>query len=421
MIKKKIILGITVISMALSLCSCGKEKQKDPEEKINIDSENDSADNDNAIVLTPGENVLENEQVLDKIDEINGLIDYYFYFETDVEAQEEAIYDGIMEGLGDPYSVYYTAEEFADLMESNSGEYVGIGAVVSQDASMVITIVRPIPNSPAEEVGLMAEDIIVQVDELELTDEDINSVVEKIRGKEGTTAYIKVFRPSINDYLEFDVPRRVVENYTVYTDKLENDITYIQVQGFDEKTFGEFKDAIDVAESDGTKGLIIDLRDNSGGLLDAVVDMCDYMMNGGTIVTTKDKNGVIISKHIASTEHYVDMPIVVLINGNSASASEIFAGAMKDTGMATLVGTNTFGKGIVQSVIPLEDGTAIKLTIAKYFTPNGNDIHQIGIAPDYEVELPDGRTNAVNIDREDDTQLEKGIELLEKKILNEAK
>ncbi len=421
MIKKKIVLGATLVAMVFSLCGCGKEKQKAPEGKINIDSESDSTVDENAIVLSPGEDILENEQVLDKIDEINGLIDYYYYFDTDIQAQEEAIYDGIMEGLGDPYSVYYTAEEFADLMESNSGEYVGIGAVVSQDADMIITIVRPIPNSPAEEVGLMAEDIIVQVDELELTDEDINSVVERIRGKEGTTAYIKVFRPSINDYLEFDVPRRTVENYTVYTDKLEGDITYIQVQGFDEKTFGEFKDAIDTAESDGTKGLVIDLRDNSGGLLDAVVDMCDYIMNGGTIVTTKDKNDIILSKYTASTEHYVDMPMVVLVNGNSASASEIFAGAMKDTGMATLVGTTTFGKGIVQSVIPLEDGTAIKLTIAKYFTPNGNDIHQIGVEPDYEVELPNGRTNAVNIDREDDTQLEKGIEILEKQILKEAK
>ena len=160
------------------------------------------------------------------------------------------------------------------------------------------------------------------------------------------------------------------------------------------------------------------MRDNPGGLLTAVVDMCDYLMDGGTIVTTKDKNGNVISEYTATDEHSIDIPMVVLTNGNSASAAEIFSGAMKDTGIAKLVGTTTYGKGIVQSVIPLSDGSAVKITVAKYFTPNGTDIHKKGIEPDYEVELPDGRTNAVNLDREVDTQLDKAEEVIAEMINN---
>ena len=169
-------------------------------------------------------------------------------------------------------------------------------------------------------------------------------------------------------------------------------------------------------QKDGAKGIIIDLRDNPGGLLNVVVDMCDYIMEGVTIVSTKDKNGTVLSEFKAEDGKETDIPMVVLINGNSASASEIFSGAMKDTGKAKLVGTTTFGKGIVQSVIPLEDGSAIKLTVAKYFTPNGNDIHEIGVAPDYVVELKDGKTTAVNLDRKEDTQLDKGVEVLKEMI-----
>lgn len=356
--------------------------------------------------------IYEDEDVANKVEEINGYIDAYFYFETDEAMQEEAIYDSIMSGLDDPYSVYYTAEEFADLMETNSGEYVGVGCVVTQDVDMTISVVRPVPGSPAEEAGIMAEDIIVQVDDMEITDQELTFVVDKIRGEEGTTAYIKVYRPSINDYLEFNVERRVVENVSVYSEILEGDIGYIQVQQFYENTSEEFITAIEFLESQDVKGIIVDVRDNPGGLLTAVVEMCSYIMDGGVVCTTKDKNGLAIEEYKDTDNHTLDMPMVVLINGNSASASEIFAGAMKDTDKAEIVGTQSYGKGIVQSVIPLSDGTAIKLTIAKYFTPDGNDIHEIGVEPDYVVELPDGAMSAVNVDREDDTQLEEAIKVI---------
>lgn len=351
-------------------------------------------------------------EVNDKIDEINGYIDEYFYFEIDEEKQEEALYDAVLSGLDDPYSVYYTEKEFAELQETNSGEYVGIGAVVTQDADMVVSIVRPVKNSPAEEAGLMAEDIIVEVDGTEIIDQELTVVVDMIRGEEGTTAHIKIYRPSTGEYMDFDVERRVVENYSVSYKMLEDNIGYILVEQFYDNTCAEFIEAYTDLESQGAKAMVVDLRDNPGGLLTAVVDMCDFLMKEGTIVTTKDKDGNILQHYSSTDEEYADMPIAVLINGNSASASEIFAGALQDTGVAEIIGTTSYGKGIVQSVIPLSDGTAIKITIAKYFTPNGNDIHEIGIVPDYEVELADGRTNAVGIEYADDLQLHKAEEVL---------
>lgn len=403
MFKKRILGVLLAVAMMTTITGCDLFHQKDPDGSINIDTEQGKKDN-----VDPWND----EDVANKVDEIQAYIDMYYYFETDEAAQKEAIYDGIMDGLGDPYSVYYTEEEFADLMETNSGEYFGVGAVVTQAADMTISIVRPIPGSPAEEAGLMAEDIIVQVDDMEIVDQELSLVVEKIRGADGTTAYIKVFRPSINDYLEFNVERRLVENVSVYYEMLDKSIGYIQVQQFYDNTAEEFIEAIEDLEKQGAKSLIVDLRDNPGGLLSAVIDMCSYIIDGGTILTTKDKDGNVIEKYDDNNEHELDMPMVVLINGNSASASEIFAGAMQDTDKAELVGTTSFGKGIVQSVIPLSDGTAIKLTIAKYFTPAGNDIHEVGIEPDYEVELPNGMQSAVNVKREEDTQLKEAIKIL---------
>ncbi|MBR3833117.1 MAG: S41 family peptidase [Lachnospiraceae bacterium] len=391
MFKKKSLALVLAVALCMTLVGCDYEIRK-------------KSDSDSSPIY--------DKEVEDKVEEINGYIDAYFYFETDENLQEEAIYDGILAGLDDPYSVYYTEEEFADLMEENSGEYVGVGAVVTQGADKSVTIVRPIPGSPAEEAGLMAEDIVVQVGDVEIVDQDLSTVVDMIRGEEGTTIYIKVYRPSINDYIEFDVTRRVVENVTVYAEVLEDNIGYIQVQQFYENTDEEFIEAIKDMQSKDVKGIIVDVRDNPGGLLTSVVNMCDFIMDEGPILTTKDKTGRVIQQYDSTAEESLDIPMVVLVNGNSASASEIFAGALKDTGKAELVGTTTFGKGIVQSVLPLSDGTAIKLTVAKYFTPAGHDIHEAGIEPDYVVELPDGMESAVNVKREEDVQLDKAIDII---------
>ncbi|MBQ8924054.1 MAG: S41 family peptidase [Lachnospiraceae bacterium] len=406
--RKKILSVALSLAVVFGLSGCtmpwndnGGKKGKDSI-NINTDSGSKATDGD----------LLDDSDVNKKIDEINRYIDSYFYFDIDREKQEEALYDGIMEGLDDPYSVYYTKEEYEELMEEDSGEYVGVGAVVTQDEAMRVTVVRPIPNSPAEEAGLMPEDQIVEVDGTEITDQELTLVVDMIRGEDGTTAHIKVYRASEGDYLEFDIPRRVVENYSVYSEMLDDNIALIQVQQFYDNTPKEFEEAIEKAVADGAKGLIFDLRDNPGGLLNAVTEMCDYIMGEGTIVTVEDRDGRVMNDYESDEEQQINMPMVVLVNGNSASASEIFTGALKDSGKAKIVGTTTFGKGIVQSVIPLSDGTAIKITIAKYFTPNGTDIHTIGIEPDYVVELADGRQNAVNLPHDEDAQLDKAIEII---------
>lgn len=402
--RKKLLCTTASLALAFALCGCTDSLfggEGDGRGKINIDSDTTENGKNNEGQLW------DDKAVEDKISEINSYINNFYYFDIDRDKQEEALYDGIMEGLDDPYSVYYTEEEYKELMEDNSGEYVGIGTVVTTDEDGNIKVVRPVQGGPAEEAGILADDVIVEVDGTNVIGMDLSLAVDIMRGTEGTTSHIKVYREGEDDYLEFDIVRRVVENVTVSFEMLENNIGYVAVEQFYENTADEFEAAIEELQAQGAEGLVIDLRDNPGGLLTAVVDMCDYIMEDGTIVTTKDKNGRILEEYKAKDDHSLDLPMAVLTNGNSASASEIFSGAMKDTGKAELVGTTTYGKGIVQSVIPLTDGTAIKLTIAKYFTPNGNDIHTKGVEPDYEVELSDGRTNAVNIEYEEDLQLHK--------------
>ncbi|MDE5873113.1 MAG: S41 family peptidase [Lachnospiraceae bacterium] len=404
--RKKFLIVGTFLAMTLSLagCSAPNLSMKDNSGRKNAQAEEGKNGKDVS-------EMLEDKDVQAKVDEINRYIENYYYFDIDPEFQEESFYDGIMNGLDDPYSVYYTKEEYEDLLEDNSGEYFGVGAVVTQDATMKITVVRPVKGSPAEAAGIKADDVIVEVDGTEITDQELSLVVEMIRGEKGTTAHIKVYRPSEDKYIEFEIKRAEVENVSVDYRMLDNNVGYISVTQFYENTPKEYKEAVEDLKKQGAKGLIVDLRDNPGGLLNAVVDMCAYTLDGGNIVTTKDRDGKITSSYDDNDDHSIDVPMVVLVNGNSASASEIFAGAMKDTGTAKLVGTTTFGKGIVQSILPLSDGTAIKITVSKYFTPGGNDIHKIGIEPDYEVELED-RTNAVNLDYEDDLQLHKAEEVI---------
>ncbi|MCM1084616.1 MAG: S41 family peptidase [Clostridium sp.] len=407
MIKKRFLVLGTFLTLALSLagCSAPNLSMKDNGSGGRAQAEEGKQNGKDVSEM------LEDKDVQAKVDEINKYIENYYYFDIDPEFQEESFYDGIMNGLDDPYSVYYTKEEYEDLLEDNSGEYFGVGAVVTQDATMKVTVVRPVKGSPAEAAGIQADDVIVEVDGTEITDQELSLVVEMIRGEKGTTAHIKVYRPSEDEYIEFDIKRAEVENVSVDYSMLDNKVGYISVTQFYENTPKEYKEAVEDLEKQGAKGLIVDLRDNPGGLLNAVVEMCAYTLDGGNIVTTKDRDGKITSSYDDNDKHSIDVPMVVLVNGNSASASEIFAGAMKDTGTAELVGTTTFGKGIVQSILPLSDGTAIKITVSKYFTPGGNDIHEIGIEPDYEVELED-RSNAVGVDYEDDLQLQKAEEVI---------
>lgn len=322
-----------------------------------------------------------------KLETIEDLIDKNFYFEDDEQAKQDGIIKGYLEGLDDPYSVYYTQEEYAAFMEDTEGEYVGVGVQVSQNVdTKVITVVK-VFNGPAKDAGIQENDIITEVNGEDISAQDIDTVVDKIRGEEGTEVTISVYRATDAKDYDYTMPRQKVENPTVEYEMLADNIGYVQVSSFYEVTAEQYIAAIKDLESQGMEGLIVDLRDNGGGLLDIAVEMLDFMLPAGKIVYTEDKDGKVTSEYNSDEQQQFTKPLAVLVNGYSASASEIFAGAIKDYGTGTLVGENTYGKGIVQRMFPLEDGSAIKLTIAKYFTPKGNDIHKIGIKPDVEVEL----------------------------------
>ena len=362
-----------------------------------------------------GELNLTSTAVEDKITEIETLVQKYYLNEIDTEQVENYLYKGMIAGLDDAYAAYYTKEEYQSMMDSTNGSYYGIGVEMSQNMTTgIITITRVFEGSPAEEAGLLPGDVIYKVQDTEVTGEDLTKVVSKVKGAEGTTVPISVAREGESDYLTFDVERRTIEIATVEHRMLDGNIGYISIASFDDVTVNQFLTALEDLENQGETALIIDLRNNGGGLVSSAGSILDRLLPEGLIVYTEDKYGN-REELKSDAENYFDKPLAVLVNGNSASASEIFAGAIKDYGIGTLVGTQTFGKGIVQKVYPLSDGTAVKLTVSKYYTPKGNNIHGIGIAPDVEVELDADVANAITIPEEKDNQLQKAVEILTEK------
>lgn len=380
----------------------------------NLLRENDSVKTENTSASAAAE--VTDQDILKKIDKLEGLIDKYYMEKVDKNTMAEGIYKGLLQSLDDPYSVYYTKEEYTSLMESSSGVYYGIGATVSSDVKTgVLSIVKPFVGGPAYEAGLLPGDVLYKVNDEEVTGKDITEVVGKIKGEEGTKVNVTIIREGKADPIEFTITRRKVEVPTIEYEMLDNKIGYIAITEFDEVTAEQFRQALADLEKQGQKGLVIDIRNNPGGLLDTVVDMLDRMLPDGLIVYTEDKYGNRDEYKSDSKEEF-KKPLAVLINGNSASASEIFAGAIQDYEKGTIVGTTSFGKGIVQSILPLTDGTAIKVTVSKYYTPEGRNIHKIGISPDVTVELNDALRQKVVIEKKEDNQLQKAISILNKEI-----
>lgn len=349
-------------------------------------------------------------QVEQKTERLKALIDQYYLDDVDESAMVEGMYAGMLNGLGDPYTVYYTEEEFNALMESTSGEYKGIGALMSQNIETgIITITRPFEGCPAQQAGIIAGDIITKVNGQDVGSMELSEVVAMIKGEAGTTVDITVYRD--REELDFTVERADIQVPTVNSKMLDDKIGYIYVMEFDEVTADQFHDALEDLKSQGMEQLVIDLRDNPGGSLDTVIQMLDEILPEGLLVYTEDKYGN-REEATSDAENYLSLPMTVLVNGNSASASEIFAGAVKDYHWATLVGTTTYGKGIVQRIFDLGDGTAAKITISKYYTPAGNNIHGIGIEPDVEVEIPTEAYDDGVVTEDEDAQLQKALELL---------
>lgn len=352
-----------------------------------------------------------NDETIEKIEELMAYVDIYYNDEYDEETVRNEIYKGALSGLGDKYSVYYTAEEYSDLLVSTSGNYYGIGAGLSQNAdTMEVTVVKVYADTPAEEAGLRDGDQILKVDDYEAGSMELTELVKEIRGEEGTTVHLSIYRESTDETLEFDVERRNVDLPSVDSQMLDNGIGYIQISEFQGNTARQFHAAIAELQEQDMKGLIVDVRSNPGGLVTSVVEILDEILPEGTVVYTEDKYGK--RDTYTSDASCLEYPIVVLMNENSASASEIFAGAIKDYHYGTLIGTTTYGKGIVQTIYPLNDGDAIKLTTAKYYTPDGNYIHGVGIDPDIELEYEYTGSVDEAYDMQYDNQIQKAVEVL---------
>ena len=361
----------------------------------------------------PAESVI-NDNTVEKLETLEEVIEEYYYRDADIDIDSmiEGMYAGVVDSLGDPYSVYYTEEEWKEMITETEGIYYGIGAYVSLDTTTGFAKISGIiANTPAEEAGLRENDVIYLVDGETTQGYELSEVVAMIKGEEGTTVHLTIYREGEPDYLEMDVTRRKIESPTVNYAMYDNGVGYIQITEFDEVTSDQFAEALAFIKSHDAKGLILDLRSNPGGSLPVVVDIARSILPKGLIVYTEDKYGD-RDEYNCDGKNELQIPLVVLVNGNSASASEILAGAIKDYHKGTLIGTTTFGKGIVQRILPLTDGTALKLTISSYYTPNGNNIHGIGIEPDIVCEFD----SDAYYDEGVDNQLERAMQEIEKMI-----
>lgn len=354
------------------------------------------------------------DEFIDKLDFLLQMVDTYYLYDYDKETVQDTLYKAIFDSLGDPYSRYYTLDEFDKFKESSSGMYSGIGVVVQMDMKTgIITAVKPYKNCPGYEAGIRPGDIIVKVAGTEVTGMDLDEAVALIRGEEGTTVTITLLRDE--EIFDVEVTRRKIEIETVVYEMLDDNIGYIQVEEFDDLTDEQFSVALDELQKEGMEGLVIDLRNNPGGILDVVVAMLDDVLPEGVVVSVKDVNGK-CEEYKSKSAPKLKVPFVVLVNESSASASEIFAGAVQDFGAGEIIGKTTYGKGIVQSVFSLTDGTGVKITVEDYYTPSGRSIHKLGVTPDVEVDLPDELRILVSIPKEEDTQLIKALEVLKGKL-----
>ncbi|MBR4084649.1 MAG: S41 family peptidase [Lachnospiraceae bacterium] len=333
-------------------------------------------------------NDLVDEQLLRKLSSIEEIIDkYYYQDDLDEAVLSEGIYRGVLDAVGDPYTCYYSEKELKDMLENSEGVYYGIGAYVTLDQTgMYPMITAPIAGSPAEEADLRPGDIIYEINGEATYGKSLDAAVAMMRGKEGTEVEVTIARSTENEYLHVTLVRRRVEAPTVTGEMLEDNIGYIQITQFSEVTVEQFADALATVRGSGMEGLIIDLRANPGGSLTSVIGIARMLLPEGLIMYTEDKNGN-REEYKCDGRREFDKPLVVLVDGNSASASEVLAGAIKDYELGTLVGTTTFGKGIVQTVLPLKDGSGIKITTSSYYSPKGTNIHGTGIEPDVVCEF----------------------------------
>ena len=352
-----------------------------------------------------------NKDIASKLTKYREIIDKYYLGDVDDTALEEGAIKGYIEGLGDPYTEYISKEEMDTYLDDTMGNFVGIGIYMIKNTQYdKIQVLSTIKGSPAEKAGIQAGDLIISADGVEYSADDMTTASNKIKGEEGTKVTIEVLRGA--EKLKFELTREKVKVNQVEGKVLSNNIGYIKFTSFDETTAEDFKNQYQELAKKGIQSLIIDLRNNGGGIVDQALEIADYMTPKDSVLLYEvDKNGKETVKK-AKEDPIVNMPIVILTNENTASASEILAGALKDLGKAKIVGTTTYGKGVIQQILKLNDGSGLKITIEEYQTPNRNKINKVGIQPDEKVELPSTVNSLLTIKESDDTQLQKAIEML---------
>lgn len=353
----------------------------------------------------------ENQDIASELSKYKKIIDKYFLGNVDEEKLKEGAIKGYIEGLDDQYTEYISKDDMKDYLEDTTGNFVGIGIYMTKDTNAnKIMVLSPIKGSPAEKAGILPGDYIISVDGVTYTADDMSVAANKIKGEVGSSVKIEILRNS--ETKTFEIKRENIKVNPVEGKVLENNIGYIEFSSFDEGTADDFKGKYEELAKKGIKSLVIDLRNNGGGIVSEALQIADYILDKDDVVLYEvDKNN---KEEIEKSENapIINMPIVLLTNGNTASSSEILAGALKDHGKAKIVGTKTYGKGVIQQLLTLPDGSGLKITSEEYLTPNKTKINKIGIEPDEKVELPDSVKNVLTVEQKDDTQLQKAIEIL---------
>ena len=354
-----------------------------------------------------------NNEIANELNKYRKIIDKYYLGDVDEEKLKEGAIKGYIEGLGDKYSEYISKEDMEDYMEDTTGNFVGIGIYMVQDTkSNKIMVLSPIKGGPAEKAGIQPGDYIISVDDVDYAGDQMSVAANKIKGEAGTTVKIKILRDS--ETKEYELKREKITVNPVEGKVLDNNIGYLEFSSFDDGTAEEFKNKYEELQKQGITSLIIDLRNNGGGIVKEALEIADYILNKDDVILYEvDKNDKETVEK-STNDPIINMPIVVLTNGNTASSSEILAGALKDHGKATIIGEKTYGKGVIQQLLTLPDGSGLKITSEEYLTPNKTKINGIGIEPDEQISLPDTVKNVLNVEEKDDTQLQKAIETLKK-------
>lgn len=380
---------------------------------IYITNKYNISDGDQTISSLFGGSSSSDNKLTKSLKNIKSILDQYYLNNIDEDKAIEGAIEGYVSALGDQYTEYIPKSEMEEYTQNLMGNYVGIGIYMAQNTKdNTIVVLTPIKYSPAEEAGILPGDIIKKINDVEYTGENMTAAANNIKGAEGTKVKLEIQRGQ--EIKTFEITRKKITTNPVIAEKLDNNIGYLEVTSFDENTAENFKSKYEELKAQGIDSLIIDLRNNGGGLVEEALKIADYIVpKGKELLVTVDKDGK--EKVEKSKEDVlIDMPIVVLVNKNSASSSEILAGALKDLNEATIVGTTTYGKGVIQQFLTLRDGSGLKVTVEEYYTPNRTKINGVGIEPNEKIELPETITNPLTVERKDDTQLQKAIELLKK-------